>query len=82
LDRTRGRDFDRFLERFEAANEDFINRDPTLWLAMTTQNDPASIFGGFGRLGEAGVADVHHRYQLAAGAFLPSGAELDVQYLA
>ena len=48
---------------------------------MTTESEPASIFGGFGGLGEAGVAEVHERYLLAARAFVPSGAELDVEYL-
>ena len=78
--RASWRNFDRFLERYEAANEAFINGDPTRWLAMITENDPASIFGGFGGLGEAGVADVYQRYVLAARAFRPSGAELDVEY--
>ena len=43
--------------------------------------DPASIFGGFGGLGEAGTATVHQRYLLAAGVFRPSGAEVDFRYL-
>jgi hypothetical protein len=73
--------FDRFLERYEAANEAFVNGDPALWLSMTAQKDPASIFGGFGGLGESGVATVHQRYLLAAGAFRPNGAEVDFEYL-
>jgi ketosteroid isomerase-like protein len=40
-----------------------------------------SIFGGFGGLGEAGVADVHQRYLRAATAFRPSGATVDFDYL-
>ena len=40
-----------------------------------------SIFGGFGGLGDAGLADVDQRYQLAASAFLPSGADVDFTYL-
>ena len=75
------RDFDRFLERYEAANSAFLNGDPVPWLSIVTENDPASIFGGFGGLGDVGVADVHQRYLLAAGAFLPSGAEVDIDYL-
>ena len=75
------RDFDRFLERYEAANEAFINGDPTLWLDMATEREPASIFGGFGGLGEAGADEVNQRYLLAAGAFVPSGADLEVEYL-
>jgi hypothetical protein len=75
------RGFDRFLDRYEAANSAFLNGDSTPWLAMATDNEPASIFGGFGGLGESGVADVRGRYLLAAGAFLPSGAEVDIEYL-
>ena len=78
-DRAHG--FDRFLRRYEAANTAFVNGDPTPWLAITAERDPASIFGGFGGLGEAGVADVHQRYLLAAGAFRPSGAEVAFEYL-
>ena len=48
---------------------------------MATESEPASIFGGFGGLGEAGVEDVGERYLLAARAFLPSGAEADFEYL-
>lgn len=74
-------DFDRFLQRYEAANTAFVNGDPSLWLSMTAEKDPASIFGGFGGLGESGVASVHQRYLLAARAFQPSGAQVDFQYL-
>jgi hypothetical protein len=75
------RDFGRFLERYEAANSAFLNGDPAPWLSIVTEKDPASIFGGFGGLGNVGAADVHQRYLLAAGAFRPSGAEVDVEYL-
>jgi hypothetical protein len=75
------RDFDRFLERYDAANSAFVNGDPEPWLAIAAENDPASIFGGFGGLGEAGFAEVHQRYLLAATAFRPSGAEVDFEYL-
>ena len=67
-------------ERYEAANTAFQNGDPTLWLSLTAEKDPASIFGGFGGLGEAGVATVRQRYLLAAGAFRPSGAKVDFEY--
>jgi ketosteroid isomerase-like protein len=50
-------------------------------LAITAERDPASILGGFGGLGEAGTAEVHQRYLLAAGAFRPSGADVDFEYL-
>jgi SnoaL-like protein len=73
--------FERFLHRYEAANTAFVNGDPAPWLSITAEKDPASIFGGFGGLGEAGVATVRERYLLAAGAFLPSGAEVDFEYL-
>ena len=73
--------FDRFLRRYEAANTAFVNGDPRLWMAITADEDPVSIFGGFGGLGDAGLADVDTRYQLAATAFLPSGANVDFTYL-
>jgi ketosteroid isomerase-like protein len=76
-----GHSFDRFLKRYEAANTAFVNGDPRLWLSMTAEKDPASIFGGFGGLGESGVEEVHQRYELAARAFQPSGADVDFEYL-
>jgi hypothetical protein len=76
-----GHDFERFLQRYEAANTAFVNGDPALWLRITAARDPVSIFGGFGGLGEAGIASVHERYLLAATAFQPSGAKVDFQYL-
>jgi ketosteroid isomerase-like protein len=75
------RAFDRFLERYEAANSAFLNGDPTLWQSLTSQKEPVSIFGGFGGLGESGVAEVNQRYALAATAFQPSGAVADFEYL-
>jgi hypothetical protein len=74
------RGFERFLHRYEAANTAFVNGDPQPWLAITAEKDPQSIFGGFGGLGEAGAANVRQRYLLAAGAFRPSGAEVDFEY--
>lgn len=73
--------FERFLQRYEAANSAFVNGNPLPWLSMTAEKDPASIFGGFGGLGEAGVADVQQRYVLAAGAFRPGGTKVDFEYL-
>ena len=76
-----GTSFDRFLHRYEAANTAFVNGDPSPWLPITAEQDPVSIFGGFGGLGDAGVAAVHQRYLLAATAFRPSGAVVDFEYL-
>ncbi|MET0326509.1 MAG: nuclear transport factor 2 family protein [Ilumatobacteraceae bacterium] len=73
--------FDRFLRRYEAANTAFVNGDPAPWLSITADKDPVSIFGGFGGLGDAGLAAVDVRYDLAAGAFRPSGATVDFEYL-
>jgi hypothetical protein len=73
--------FERFLQRYEAANTAFVNGDPSLWLPITGQKDPVSIFGGFGGTGESGVAEVHQRYLLAATAFRPSGAVVEFDYL-
>jgi hypothetical protein len=74
-------DFESFLRRYEAANTAFVNGDPEPWLALAADRDPVSIFGGFGGLGEAGGVTVHQRYLLAAGAFRPSSAVVDFQYL-
>jgi hypothetical protein len=76
---TRG--FERFLQRYEAANTAFQNGDPGPWLQIASDRDPMSIFGGFGGLGEAGVAEVTERYRLAATAFRPSGAVVTFEYL-
>jgi ketosteroid isomerase-like protein len=73
--------FEHFLERYEAANTAFVNGDPSAWLSMTAEKDPVSIFGGFGGRGDAGVDAVHKRYLLAAGAFQPSGADVEFEYL-
>jgi hypothetical protein len=76
-----GYGFERFLQRYEAANTAFVNGDPSPWMPITAQKDPASIFGGFGGLGDAGVAGVNQRYLFAATAFRPSGAKVDFEYL-
>jgi len=73
--------FERFLKRYEAANSAFVNGESSPWLSITAEKDPALIFGGFGGLGEAGVAQVRQRYLLAASAFRPSGAQVDFEYL-
>ena len=73
--------FDRFLQQYEAANSAFLNGDPTQWLPIAAEQDPISIFGGFGGLGETGTATVHERYLLAARAFHPSDAHVDIEYL-
>ena len=73
--------FERFLQRYEAANTAFVNGDPSAWLSITAAKDPVSIFGGFGGLGESGLASVHQRYLSAATAFESSGAHVDFEYL-
>jgi len=74
-------DFERFLKRYEAANTAFVNGDPSPWLSIAAAKDPVSIFGGFGGLGDAGIASVFQRYLLAATAFQSSGAKVDFEYL-
>ncbi len=78
---SHGYGFAVFLERYETANTAFVNGDPSLWLSITADKDPVSIFGGFGGLGEAGLEDVNQRYLLAARAFQPSGAQVEFEYL-
>jgi ketosteroid isomerase-like protein len=74
-------EFERFLQRYEAANSAFLNGDPEQWTSMAAESDPVSIFGGFGGLGEAGVSTVNKRYLLAATAFRPNDARVDCEYL-
>ena len=74
-------DFERFLKRYETANTAFVNGDVSAWLSLTAGKDPVSIFGGFGGLGDAGLASVHQRYLLAGTAFQSSGAKVEFQYL-
>ena len=76
-----GYNFERFLERYEAANTAFVNGDAGPWSTIAAEKDPVSIFGGFGGLGETGVAEVNERYALAARAFQPSGADVEFEYL-
>jgi hypothetical protein len=73
--------FERFLQRYEAANTAFVNGDARQWLSIVAEKDPQSIFGGFGGLGESGAAEVNQRYLLAATAFQESGADVDFEYL-
>lgn len=73
--------FERFLKQYEAANTAFVNGDPTLWSEIAADLDPASIFGGFGGLGDAGTVKVGQRYRLAATAFCPSNAQVAFEYL-
>ena len=73
--------FERFLQRYEAANTAFVNGDPRPWQTIVAEKDPQSIFGGFGGLGESGAAEVRRRYELAATAFQSSGADVDFEYL-
>jgi hypothetical protein len=73
--------FGRFLQRYEAANSAFLNGDTGPWTSIAADDDPVSIFGGFGGLGEAGVSTVNKRYLLAGTAFRPSGARVDCEYL-
>jgi hypothetical protein len=80
-DAGHARGFERFLHRYEAANSAFVNGNPLPWSAITAEQDPVSISGGFGGLGEAGVPDVTQRYRLAATAFRPSGATVGFEYL-
>ena len=57
------------------------NGDPSPWLSITAEKDPASIFGGFGGLGEAGDRGGAAARPPRGRAFRPSGAEVDFEYL-
>ena len=72
--------FERFLRRYEAANTAFVNGDASLWLSITAERNPASIFGGFGGLGETAWRR-SPALPAAATAFRPSGATVRFDYL-
>jgi ketosteroid isomerase-like protein len=70
-----------FLARFEQATSGFVNGDNAAWLALASRRDDATIMGAWGAY-EAGWAEVGPRYDWAAARFKPSGAQVQVQYLA
>jgi ketosteroid isomerase-like protein len=70
-----------FMRRFEQATSRFINGDNAGWLAHASRRPDATIMGAWGAY-EAGWAEVGPRYDWAAARFKPSGATLQVEYLA
>jgi ketosteroid isomerase-like protein len=73
--------FQDFLPTFEQGTTGFLNSDATLWLANASQSDQASIMGGWGAY-EQGWDEVGPHYEWAVQRFLPSGAKVEVEYLA
>jgi len=78
LDRSTTR-FQTFLQRWEKAQEQFINGDPTAWNSDVTPGQDATIFGAFG--GYEKGADVGPRYEWAASQYVQSGATKTIEYL-
>jgi ketosteroid isomerase-like protein len=72
---------DAFMQRFEQATNRFINGDNSEWLALASRRDEATIMGAWGAH-ERGWAEVGPRYDWAVARFRPSGAKLQVEYLA
>jgi ketosteroid isomerase-like protein len=73
--------FDAFLRQFEDGNTRFLNGDAALWKSHVSGADDATIMGGFGGWEQGGTA-VNQRYDWAVTRFRPSGATLDITYLA
>jgi ketosteroid isomerase-like protein len=73
--------FHQFLPQFEEGTTRFINGDPALWIEHVSQNDDATIMGGWGAY-EQGWDEVGPRYDWAAARFMESGVKMEVEYLA
>jgi ketosteroid isomerase-like protein len=71
----------KFVARFEAGVNDFINGDPTLWKQNASQHKDATIMGAWGAY-EKGWSEAGPRYDWAAARFKPSGAKVQIEYLA
>lgn len=70
-----------FLPQFEEGIRRFINGDPSLWKHHASHRDNITILGGWGGY-ESGWNEVGPRYDWAAMRFKPSGAEVQIEYLA
>ena len=73
--------FRAFLPRWEKAQSDFINGDPTQWKQNASHRDDATILGAFGGYGEKGWGAVGARYDWASSQYKPGGATVNVEYL-
>ena len=71
----------KFVPRFEAGVNDFINGDPRLWKQNASQHEDATIMGAWGAY-EKGWREAGPRYDWAAARFRPSGAKVQIEYLA
>jgi ketosteroid isomerase-like protein len=70
-----------FVEKIERAIDEFLNGNNRPWLELASRRDDATVMGAWGAY-ERGGAHVVARYDWAAAQFRPSGARLDVEYLA
>lgn len=70
-----------FVQKLERAIEEFLNGNNQPWLELASRRDDATILGAWGAY-ERGWSEVGARYDCAAAQFRPSGAKLNVQYLA
>lgn len=72
--------FQSFLTRWESAQNDFINGDPSDWSANASDAQDVTIFGAFGGF-ERGSAEVRARYEWASHQFRNSGSNQRIGYL-
>jgi len=73
-------EFRAFLVGFEDGANQFLNGDPTLWVANASHAHDASLFNPFGADLE-GWDEVGPMYAYAASQFVPSGTSMVVEYL-
>jgi ketosteroid isomerase-like protein len=73
--------FTEFLETFADGISGFLNGDAARWKAIASHRDDVTIMGAWGAA-ETGWAEASPRYDWAAARFQPSGARVQIQYLA
>jgi ketosteroid isomerase-like protein len=73
--------FESFLRVFEDGLSGFVDGDKRLWMANASKAADVTVMGGWGAV-EKGWSEVGPRYDWAAARFIPSGAEVQVEYLA
>ena len=70
----------RFFRQWEEAQSRFLRGDPALWKQNASQQEDATIFGGFGGY-EKGWAQVGPRYEWASSQYKDSGVKMNIEYI-
>jgi ketosteroid isomerase-like protein len=78
---TPGGGFQTFLTKFEVATRSFLNGDAAPWKQIASHGNDVTIMGAWGAY-EKGWGEVGARYDWAVRRFVPSGAQMQVEYLA